>query len=157
MKCLKNILLFQMTSLIHYTTDVKYTTPLAIPPLRLSHHVSVSEWKSLNSGRNFLQKERIEEGQKKVSAHSNKEFSKGSPLGVMFFVKHGFQRSLLLVTHGLCKKPPCNVFAVQSLRNVSGLRNGDSNKDNVIIFLTALPRNVRRNFDSIFYLIIEKL
>ena len=78
MKCTKIILLFQMASLIHYTTDVRYTTQLGIPPLRLSRHVSVLEWRSLNSGRNCLQKERTEEGQKKVSTHSDKECSKGS-------------------------------------------------------------------------------
>ena len=76
---MKNILLFQMTALIQYTTEVKCMTPLGIPPLRLSHHVSVSEWRSLNSGRNCLQKERTEEGQKKVSGHSDKEISKGAP------------------------------------------------------------------------------
>ena len=78
MKCMKIMLLFQMTSLIQYTTEVKCMTPLGIPPLRLSHHVSVSEWRNLNSGRNCPQKERTEEGRKKVSAHSDKGISKGA-------------------------------------------------------------------------------
>ena len=76
---MKDILVFQMTSPIQYTTEVKCMTPLGIPPLRLSHLVCVSEWRSLNSGRNCLQKERTEEGQKKVSGHSDKEISKGAP------------------------------------------------------------------------------